>query len=427
MIYTINTIILTLKGRVKMLLHYSFSNYCSYMGKAEFDMTATRTKAKNRFKDNYTVLPCGENVLKTAVIVGENAGGKSNFINSLEFMKRLFSDNKKVGAALQFINRNQGLTREKAEPEKTVQEFEIEILAEDQCIYRYHLKIDWIGILEESLYYKEKENRSYNQVFSTIRESSKTKNNNTVLSYQAKIPNAPKDLQQVIKNMLGGENSMGLHLTKLALLNIEHTIPFVTWMNEKLYTESPIANYDIVKSMKTEDDDLRIIKDERFLDIFRMVDYSICGIDVDEEKPFLKTQVIRQKSDGTTYSREILMDSSGVRAFFAWALQIFRVVYEDKVVFADEMDGVLNPILADRVIAFIHGKDHRGQFIFTSHNVLHLNLNTFMKEQIYFSTKNKETLDSQLYSLADFPEIRYDHAKIYEFYLKGILGGTAFE
>ena len=44
-----------------------------------------------------------------------------------------------------------------------------------------------------------------------------------------------------------------------------------------------------------------------------------------------------------------------------------------------------------------------------------------MKEQIYFVTKNKEDLNSELYSLADFPEIRYETTKIYEFYMKGIL------
>ena len=118
---------------------------------------------------------------------------------------------------------------------------------------------------------------------------------------------------------------------------------------------------------------------------------------------------------------------SGVGEFFAWAVQIFRVVYENKMVFADEVDRVLNPILAERMIAFINGKDHKGQFVFSSHNVLHLDLKNYMKEQIYFVTKNRDTLDSELYSLADFPEIKYDTTKIYEFYMKGILGGTAFE
>ena len=39
--------------------------------------------------------------------------------------------------------------------------------------------------------------------------------------------------------------------------------------------------------------------------------------------------------------RELQQDSTGVREFFAWAVQIFRVVYENRVVFADEMDRVL--------------------------------------------------------------------------------------
>ena len=121
------------------------------------------------------------------------------------------------------------------------------------------------------------------------------------------------------------------------------------------------------------------------------------------------------------------MDSTGVREFFAWAVHIFRVVYENKVVFADEMDRVLNPILSDRVIAFVNGTDHNGQFIFSTHNVLHLDLKTYMKEQIYFVTKNREQLTSEIYSLSDFPEVRYETTKIYEFYMKGILGGTAFE
>ena len=87
------------------------------------------------------------------------------------------------------------------------------------------------------------------------------------------------------------------------------------------------------------------------------------------------------------------------------------------------MDRVLNPVLSDRVISFICGKKHFGQFVFTTHNVLHLDLKNYMKEQIYFITKDIETLESELYSLADFPEIRYETTKIYEFYMKGILGG----
>ena len=148
---------------------------------------------------------------------------------------------------------------------------------------------------------------------------------------------------------------------------------------------------------------------------------------VDREQPFSKTVISRRRADGTTMDRELQYDSTGVREFFVWAIQIFRVVYENRVVFADEMDRVLNPVLSERVISFINGKTHCGQFIFSTHNVLHLDLKTYMKEQIYFVTKIRDSLNSELYSLSDFPEVRYETTKIYEFYMKGILGGTALE
>jgi AAA15 family ATPase/GTPase len=131
--------------------------------------------------------------------------------------------------------------------------------------------------------------------------------------------------------------------------------------------------------------------------------------------------------DGSIFSKELVEDSSGAMEFFAWAVQIYRVVYENKVVFADEMDRVLNPVLSDKIISFINGTNHKGQFIFTTHNVLHLDLKKYMKEQIYFVSKNPQTLNSELYSLADFPEVRYETTKIHEFYMKGILGGTLSE
>ena len=164
---------------------------------------------------------------------------------------------------------------------------------------------------------------------------------------------------------------------------------------------------------------------KKFLEILKMVDSSIIGIKINEEHPFFKSEIKRKKIDGSVFSKELSEDSSGVMEYFAWAVQIYRVVYENKTVFADEMDRVLNPVLSDKIISFINGKEHNGQFIFTTHNILHLDLKKYMKEQIYFVTKNSDTLNSELYSLADFPEVRYETTKIHEFYMKGILGGTS--
>ena len=228
-----------------------------------------------------------------------------------------------------------------------------------------------------------------------------------------------------VMKKLFSEDSIGLMVSKYALLGNADAVVVVEWVTNTLYPESLAADKsdDVVK----QDADLRILEDERYLEIFRMVDYSICGFELDKEKPYSKTTIIRKDEHGNLFRRELQMDSTGVREFFAWAVHIFRVVYENKIVFADEMDRVLNPILSDRVIAFVNGAEHKGQFIFSTHNVLHLDLKTYMKEQIYFVTKKREQLTSEMYSLSDFPEVRYETTKIYEFYMKGILGGTAFE
>jgi len=410
-----------------MLLHYKFNNFYSFYDMVEFDMIASGTKARNRYLDNFVDTECGENILKTAVLVGENAGGKSNFINSLKFLKSLFQDNDNVRALKSTTNIN-NITTDNPLDCDTEQHFVLEILAEDNLIYLYELVIDFCGVKKEVLYYRKKKEHNLNKVLEVKRLTLDVGDKNLyTLHYEIQIPDVSKEIKDLLEENTNKNKSLGLNITKLAILGVEHTAPFVDWVNNSLYTETIDINYDVYKNFKKEEDDLRILDDPRFIDIFRLVDYSIKRVDIDKEKPYTKSIIVRSRKDGGDFNKEISRDSSGVREYFAWAVQIFRVVYENKVVFADEMDRVLNPILSDRVISFINGKQHRGQFVFSTHNVLHLDLKTYMKEQIYFITKDKETLNSELYSLADFPEVRYETTKIYEFYMKGILGGTSFE
>ncbi len=422
-----------------MILNYNFRNFMSFRENVEFSMLAPKTKVKSRFPDSFSESNLGIDILKTAVIVGENAGGKSNFVRSLAYLQSFFVDTDEVKAYRSTINVNNYVTLCPKENE-TGQCFDIEVLIDNSRIYQYHLEMDGFGIIKESLYQKQEIKNKYKRVLLVERidclaECGKDGNctepgecNLAVeMKYKIKLPDSEAQIEDSLEKAVNTQKRLGLTVTKLAMLGMEDAIAFTKWMKESLCPETNMLNYNIYKSMKTEEEDLRILHDPRYLDIFRMVDYSIVDFKLDEEQPFSKTLIIRKKKDGGTFAKEIRHDSSGVSEFFAWAVQIFKVVYENKVVLADEMDRVLNPVLSDRVIAFICGKKHLGQFIFTTHNVLHLDLKKFMKEQIYFITKDNETLESELYSLADFPEIRYETKKIYEFYMKGILGGTAVE
>lgn len=400
--------------RCSMLIYYRFNNFCSFNCESEFSMSAAAGKVKKRFTDNYVAHDDGYDLLKSAVIVGENAGGKSNFINSLIYLKSLFESNSPVKSVRPYIN-NASLL----ENERPIQKFELCFRARNKKVYIYQLHVDEEGVALEKLQLVKKPKTQPIVVF----ELSKTNDEYKSWFVDGKnIEDTMKGFREMINSRGMG---IGLLVSKMALLGNEDAFHVVHWMTEVLYPQ--ILATDKSDDLISRDEELKILKDDRYLSIFRMVDYSICGIEVNDEQPYLKSIVIRKDEDGNTFRRELQMDSTGVREFFAWAVEIYRVVYENKVVFADEMDRVLNPILSDRVIAFINGSEHTGQFIFSTHNVLHLDLKTYMKEQIYFITKSRDSLSSEIYSLSDFPEVRYETTKIYEFYMKGILGGTAFE
>ena len=170
-----------------------------------------------------------------------------------------------------------------------------------------------------------------------------------------------KEVDRMFGQMPPVKGETGLFVSKLAILGESRAREFVDWINDKLVVESRNYNYSPLKNIQNEEEDLRIIKDSRFLEILRMIDYSVCRIEADEDKPFSESLLVRKTKDGKEFSREISRDSGGIREFFSWAVQLFRVVYEDKIVFADEMDRVINPILSERIVAYINGKKHRGR------------------------------------------------------------------
>ena len=129
-----------------MLIRYMFDNFCSFKEECEFSLEAPGGKVKKRFPDNYTTTETGYDLLKTAVIVGENAGGKSNFINGLKYLKSLFDTNMKVQSVNSYINADTLM-----ECNNPKQKFNVVFLAGNHYIYEYETIVDTKGIYSEKL------------------------------------------------------------------------------------------------------------------------------------------------------------------------------------------------------------------------------------------------------------------------------------
>ncbi|MCF0260496.1 MAG: hypothetical protein HUJ54_11620 [Erysipelotrichaceae bacterium] len=93
-----------------MLIDYKFDNFCSFNSESEFSMESAKGKVKSRYPDNYVSTESGCDLLKTAVIAGENAGGKSNFIKSLSFLLSPVTDGGKCVCKSLIVSALQSVT-----------------------------------------------------------------------------------------------------------------------------------------------------------------------------------------------------------------------------------------------------------------------------------------------------------------------------
>lgn len=420
-----------------MLLKYSFKNFCSFQDSVNFSLISTEDE-KIDFPLNY--VEGSTDVLKSAVIVGENAGGKTNFVKSLSYLKSLFKETNSVKSNLKFVNDHYNIGEDTRICD-TTQSFSISVLIGD-TVYYYELELDYLGIKTENFSMREVNQNENFKIFEVARQEKNISLTDPIkmmkLANRTNDASLPTLMYAIKKDFRFKDGKMkpssekieeehnGLYITQSAILGMKPAVVFSRWINENLFLNISCDGENYFQTKKLLNEDATILVDrENFLPILQMADPSIKDFKLDSKAPFAETLIVRETDDGIISKHELTDDSAGIRDFFPLAIQIYKVIHQNKVVIVDEMDRSLNPVLSDKIIAFINANDHKGQFIFTTHNVLHLDLQIYMKEQIFFVTKNLSTLNSEMYSLADFSDITYDENEpLYNFYLRGILGGT---
>lgn len=391
-----------------MLLNYSVTNYGGFKETATLSMMPG--VEMQRYEDNEVDFKNDLKVLKSAVIVGENGGGKTTLARSMRTLQDLVSASNKVLKA-QYGTVNANLQHlYPAASQKYELEAVIEINGE---IYTYHflLELDGEGIVQEFLFRRKSTSKKEELIYSTNRK-------NGIELNSKYFPDAKK-FDKSIQDF-----PMGTVLSRVGVFGQEVVTPFIEWMANSLVVKcTEFADLSIYSALEADEQTLTIIQSEGFAELFRLADSSIVRIEIDKKDPYRATKVIRMDENGEEYGIPLIAESTGIREFFCWSEQIWKILYENKTVFADEVDRVLNPVLASRLIAYVNNSKHKGQFIFTTHNALHLNFDDFRKEQMWIVSKGEEPLTSELYSIADFRGIRYSNKHLYEAYLNGFLGG----
>jgi AAA15 family ATPase/GTPase len=118
-------------------------------------------------------------------------------------------------------------------------------------------------------------------------------------------------------------------------------------------------------------------------------------------------------------------ESAGTRDFLNKISPIIDVLKNGHVLFIDELDNSLHPLLTKYIIQLFESpktNPNNAQLIFSTHAINLLENNLFRRDQIWFTDKNEYGV-SDLYSLAQFEGIRKG-MPLDKWYLSGRFGAT---
>ncbi|MGL6098997.1 MAG: AAA family ATPase [Fusobacteriaceae bacterium] len=112
-------------------------------------------------------------------------------------------------------------------------------------------------------------------------------------------------------------------------------------------------------------------------------------------------------------------ESEGIKKIFTLGLSIAEALCENKIIIFDELKIGFHPILSRKVVELFLDSKNKAQFLFTTHNTNLLDLELFRRDQIYFTSRTRETdFKTVVKSLGEIPGIRKS-AGIERAYLEG--------
>jgi len=368
-----------------MLIRFSFKNFKSFKNESCLDMEATSLK---EHEYNIAKTENGD-LLKVAAIYGANASGKTNSLEAFDYMKRrlLISDDSIIKIKMDEDNVYSFMIND--EPIA----FEVEILAKNSKIYKYGFEVLKNNIISEWLYYK-KINKFY-----TIFE----RNNSKVI--------LKKDNKEKEFNV--GESTLFLNAyTKLNASDEDFTNVYSWFMNANYLDlgnpmfENMISNRISVNMISDDNYKKELV---RFLKTF---DIGIEGIKttpetVEELKNYnntIKIEFIHKMSNDELKALPLELESNGTKKMFFLFDFLMDSLKRGMVLFVDELDAKLHPLLTRYIINLFHNSETNvgnGQLIYSTHDTVNLNKETFRRDEIWFVEKDRDGI-SEIYSLADY-------------------------
>ena len=368
-----------------MLIRFSFKNFKSFKNENCLDMEATSLK---EHEYNVAKVDNGE-YLKVSAIYGANASGKTNVLQAFDYMKKriLVSDDSKKNSPIDeenvysFMINNDPIA------------LEVEILAKNNKIYKYGFEVLKDTIISEWLF--EKRVNKFYSIF-------ERENNNVSMK-----PNKISDLVNI------DERTLFLNIYSKIDRNNEDFSSVYDWFVNSTYLDLSNPNFERFINNRVS---LKILSDENYkkelLKFIKTFDSGIEGIKttpdsieaVKSNNGIIDIEVIHKGENGELKALPFYLESNGTRKMFHLFDFFMDALKNGMVLFVDELDAKLHPLLTRYIINLFHNSDTNkgnGQLIYSTHDTVNLNKETFRRDEIWFAEKDKDGI-SEIYALSDY-------------------------
>ncbi len=411
-----------------MLIEFQVGNFLSFKNMVTFSLAAS--SSKHELDESNTFTEKKWKLLKSAVLYGANASGKSNLITAMAFLKGMILSSNQTSLENEKIHVIP-FKLSTASIDKP-SHFEVSFIYEE-IKYRYGFELTSTQITREWLFYDfpKLESRLFIRDGDTIQLGpqfkegkglmDKTRKNTLFLSVVAQFNGAiALKLINWFKtcNIISG-------LDDQSYLN--YTVSKLKDESFKKEIHSFLLNADLgIKDIAFEQKKMPLNMvnklDPVFLPEFKQVL-------INNQFTQIFTQHDKYDDQNNTIGQEKfnLMgeESKGTVKLFSISAPIIDTLQQGKILIVDELDARLHPLLTRFLVSLFSSELNKknAQLIFSSHDTSLLTNGMFRRDQIWFAEKDKYGA-SDLYSLAEF-QVRKD-ASYNKDYIMGKYGAIPF-
>ncbi len=415
-----------------MLVEFSVENFRSLRERVTLSMIAARLRARNERMDSDNVIEMNDKLalLRSAMIYGANASGKSNIIQAVTFMRSFVMNSARL----------QDEDTISVEPFRldtsgpiSPSTFEIVFLMEG-VQYRYGFSVttrrvvaEWLYFIptlrEVELFIRDEEGIHLGARFREGRGLQELNlDNKLFLSVVAQFKKG--DVARRVREWFR------LTCRTLTAVDDRGYLPFTMDCIEQGRYRKPLEEFvcrldlDIV-GLNVEETPMPahlapihdlITAMQKGASKNPNVQLDLPGLTADRTMKELRTShAIRDEHGQVVEEQEFsaqAMESEGTQKLIALAGPLLDVLTKGLVLFLDEIDARLHPLITAAILKLFNSpttNPKNAQIICTTHDTNLLDRQLFRRDQIYFVEKDAKAI-SHLYSLAEFKLANHEGA-----------------